>query len=63
MKRFIGIIIIIIILAGLSIGEEILVNKTTRTLHHTSYHIEKLIKENKESINCKKVRDEFEDLD
>ena len=50
-------------MAGFSVGEEFLVRKTTKTLHHTSYHIEKLIKENKENINCKVVRDEFDDLD
>lgn len=63
MKRWIGIIIIIIVLAVFSIGEEILVHKTTKTLHHTSYHIEEIIKENKDNINCKAVRNEFEDLD
>lgn len=62
MKRLIGILIILLVLVGLSVGEEILVNKTTSTLHHTSYHIERLIKANEENINCKEVRDEFDDL-
>jgi|GEM_PF-2640616 len=62
MKRLIGILIILLVLVGLSVGEEILVNKTTSTLHHTSYHMERLIKENEENINCKEVRDEFDDL-
>lgn len=56
MKRWIGIIIILVILAGLSIGEELLVNKTTKTLHHTSYHLESLIKENEDNINCEIVK-------
>ena len=63
MKRWIGIIIIIVILASFSVCEEILVHKTTKTLHHTSYHIEKLIKENKANINCEIVRKEFKNID
>ncbi len=63
MKRFIGIMIIVLILSGLCIGEEVLVQKTINRLHHTSYHIEKLVKAHKDNITCKDVEEEFKDID
>lgn len=63
MKRLISIIFIILILAGLSISEEIFVHKTIGRLHHASYHIEQLVKENEDNINCERVHKEFEYID
>lgn len=63
MKRFIGVIAIILILAGLCIGEEIFVRKTINRLHHTSYHIEELVKENKDNIDCDRIHEEFDYID
>ena len=63
MKRFIGILIIIIILAGLSVGEELLVNSTTKMLHNASYNLEKIAIENKDNIDCDLMHKEFKKLD
>ena len=63
MKRLIGVIIIIIILAGLSIGEEVLVNTTTKTVHSSSYNLEKLVTQNKDNICCDSINNEFNKLD
>lgn len=63
MKRFIGVIAIILILAGLCIDEEIFVRKTISRLHHTSYHIEELVKENKDNIDCDRIHEEFDYID
>ncbi len=62
MKRFSAVLVIILILAGLSIGEEIFVRNTINVLHHTSYHIEELVKENEGNIDCACVKSEFEDI-
>lgn len=63
MKRFIGVIAIILILSGLCVGEEIFVRKTINRLHHTSYHIEELVKENKDNIDCDRIHEEFDYID
>ena len=59
MKKLISIIVIILILVGLSIGEEVFVKKTIAHLHHTSYHIESIIEANEDNINVPKVWVEF----
>ncbi len=59
MKKLISIIIIILILVGLSIGEEVFVKKTISHLHHSSYHIENIIEANEDNINVPRVWVEF----
>lgn len=59
MKKLISIVIIILILVGLSIGEEVFVKKTISHLHHSSYHIESIIEANEDNINVPRVWLEF----
>ena len=63
MKRAIGMIIIALLLVGFGIWEEIYVDRTIKTLSHNSVHLEKLINENEENINCPDVINEFKGLD
>lgn len=63
MKRLIGIFIIIILLAILSVGEEIIVNTTTKTLQESSYSLEDLVKNNKAQLNTPQINTAFTDLD
>lgn len=63
MKRAIGMIIIALLLVGFGIWEEIYVDKTIKTLSHNSIHLEKLLDENEENINCPDVVKEFKGLD
>lgn len=63
MKRAIGMIIIALLLVGFGIWEEIYVDNTIKTLSHNSIHLEKLLDENEENINCPDVVKEFNGLD
>ncbi len=63
MKRAIGMIIIALLLVGFGIWEEIYVDRTIKTLSHNSVHLEKLLDENEENINCLDVVKEFKSLD
>lgn len=62
MKRAVGMIFIALLLIVCGLCEEIYVHKTINTLTHTSNHLEILVEENKDNINCDAVKNELNGL-